>query len=458
MTADEDTDFGGQPGRAAWEAISAHLRAEAAWRASRNVEPIRRYETWECLGGYTLRTEFSCWEAMTNAEGAVYGQMMVGDVFEQAEAMIEGGWRVLSSLRQQLADSGHHSGTIRSEDGGSRDGQRDGCWVRLDLEPWLDIQMPDEVEEAPGPAFADDKESGGEKGDEKYLRHVLESVMAASRVEKHEEGGEGDTHDYDLVAPDGQIEARVECTVLTVEAPESLSARSWEPKQRKGGQQPRFRWEARLVISDPAAWQSLDGDRTALKHRYGLIENRLLERVLWAEEQMGTPKGAANLAGDRSQPHGTGWRLGEDTGAKAHFSAEEPPPGEHGSLLVRADGSSTGWAGLPYGPESSAAARINGAVAKKADKNQAGAHPEPKWLIVSLSGLWTVAETSELDGRLEDPDNLAAFAAEIDLRGFDEVWIVWETAHSDDQVTAVVVLAAGGPPRCFLVRTDWQRR
>lgn len=456
MTADEDTDFGGQPGRAAWEAISTHLRAEAAWRASRNVEPIRRYETWECLGGYPLRTEFSCWEAMTNAEGAVYGQMMVGDVFEQAEAMIEGGWRVLSSLRQRLADSGHHSGTIHAEDGASRGGYRDGCWVRLSLDPWPDIPMLEEPENAPGPAFAG--ESGGEKGSEKYLRHVLERVMATSQVKKHEEGGEGDTHDYDLVAVDGKIEARVECVELTVEAPASLSAHDWEPSQCKGGSRLRFRWEARLTISDPASWRLLDGDKKALADRRGLIGGRLLERVLWAEEQMGTQKGAANLVDDRSQPHGKGWRLGEDTGAKAHFSAEEPPPGESGSLLVHFDGSSTGWAGSPYGPESSAAARINGAVAKKADKNQAGAHPEPKWLIVSLSGLWTVAETSELDGRLEDPDNLAAFAAEIDLRGFDEVWIVWETAHSDDQATAVVVLAAGGPPRCFLVRTDWQRR
>ena len=456
------TGFGRPPGCEAWEAIAAHLRAEAEWRAGRDVDPISRYKTRECLGGYTLTAEFSCWEAMVGADGAAYGQNLVGDVFEQAASMIAAGRRAMDGLQRQLAAGSHGGGPVSVEDGASRSGRRDGSWVELTIDRWSDIPLPDEMEgagKASGPAFADDKEPGGEKSSEKYLRHVLERAMAASRVERHNEGDEGDRHDYDLVAADGgMVEARVECTELTVEATEALASRCWEPKQPKGRPPLRFRWEARLTITGLDDWQALDGDKEAREARRQIISDEVAERVRWAEGQMGTPKGTENLANDRSQSYGTGWRTSDDTGAKAHFSAEQPPPGASGSLQVRAGGDSAGWAGSPYGAGSVAAARIDGAVDKKADKNQARAHPEPKWLLVDTSGLWTPAEKIELDGRLADPEDLAAFAAEIDLRCFDEVWVVWETSHAGRQATAVIVLAKSGPPRCFLTRTEWQHR
>ena len=294
--------------------------------------------------------------------------------------------------------------------------------------------------------------------------------MAGSRVEKHPVGGPGDTHDYDLFAVNDDVQARVECVELTSETAENWGSehdsgqggtrrrgREARPRRRPATS-PRFRWEARLSIRNPSAdsWQPLHDDpKGTRKERRRSIDDWLISRALWAESQMGTAKGAANLANDRHGDPSDSWdEQDSEAGVSPYFSAEEPASDGQGSLRVVFDGSSSGWGAPADGDRSHAAERIGEAVAEKSDNNQAGAHPEPKWLLISLSLLWAPAVVGEIEQRTADPPALAAFASEVDMGRFSEVWIVWETAQSGKrpgQATSVLVLSADGPPRHLVV-------
>lgn len=83
------------------------------------------------------------------------------------------------------------------------------------------------------------------------------------------------------------------------------------------------------------------------------------------------------------------------------------------------------------------------------------AHPESKWLLISLSGLWATGIHYELEDLLAQRPLLMGFATKIDMNHFDEIWIVWEVGRrSAGQATSVIILAKDQSPRHFIVSDD----
>jgi len=104
--------------------------------------------------------------------------------------------------------------------------------------------------------------------------------------------------------------------------------------------------------------------------------------------------------------------------------AYEPQGDGHGCLRV-GYGGSTGW--FSSSGKSAAANEINKRIAEKAGQDQAGAHKEDsKWLVVYLNPFHMTGIIEEIRLRLFDPPSWPEFASELDLKHFEEVWIVWE--------------------------------
>jgi hypothetical protein len=137
------------------------------------------------------------------------------------------------------------------------------------------------------------------KPSEVYLRGVLRRVMAGCEIERNERGGEGDTHDYDLISPSGQVQARVECVKLTSETFEHWASK---PITCSAGVELRFGWEVALSVRDPSAdfWWEADGDATGCRRKLmDRIEEMLVARVSWAESESDTADEAERLANSR---------------------------------------------------------------------------------------------------------------------------------------------------------------
>ena len=288
---------------------------------------------------------------------------------------------------------------------------------------------------------------------EVYLGMALRRIMVGCEVEWHRKGGEGDRHDYDLISPSGRVQARVECVELTSE-----TFKHWADKHSacSKGVALKFRWEVALSVRDPSAdiWWEADGDANGYrKELMRRIEEELMERVLWAESKSGTADEAKRLANSREDGE---WRdMCNVMSARPRFEARTPKCGESGALEWCVDGNSTGFVGIDP-----AVARVNKEVAKKSDKNQAGAHRDPQWLLIQVGQPEMFPVGFALELAVRDPSAFAEFAANIDLRIFDEVWIVWETWLEGDrpacvgQATSVIVLARSAPSRHFLARPE----
>jgi len=109
-----------------------------------------------------------------------------------------------------------------------------------------------------------------------------------------------------------------------------------------------------------------------------------------------------------------------------------------------------------FDPASNIAGAVNERVRKKARKDQAGAHDEPKWLVVVLSsagGLYWINTLNERPPGLLDAGSYEADEAVlkqldgISCEHFAEVWVVWEQLDTvrGRQETAV----AAFPSRCL---------
>ena len=83
---------------------------------------------------------------------------------------------------------------------------------------------------------------------------------------------------------------------------------------------------------------------------------------------------------------------------------------------------------------SKAAEPINDVIARKAGKNQAGALPGEKWLVVYLDPVYAIAVALYIEALLKRPESWLAFESKIDRRHFEEVWLVWEKRRRRDVV------------------------
>lgn len=249
----------------AWDWVVEHLREESQWRAGRQgIEPLHRYEVtapphhagdgvW-----ISLKATLGSWRVMKNKWGQSFGQDWDGDVFEQVEPMIDAGRYALDLLLEKVAHD--PAECFHSAQWPETEGWRDGCHMQLELSV-QDLSAldgvghsslnPSETHEMAGDDAANDLNPS-----EKYLRHVLKPVMAGHRVVRHKKGGKGSTHDFDLLVPDGQPVARVECVELTNEA-----GRSWSQGGGDGQRSElQLSWKANVTaqLSSGDQWRAID--------------------------------------------------------------------------------------------------------------------------------------------------------------------------------------------------------
>ncbi|MCQ3812385.1 MAG: hypothetical protein KTV68_17740 [Acidimicrobiia bacterium] len=396
----------------------------------------------------SLKATFASWRLKKNNEGQEFGQEHKGDVFEQAEEMIEAGRRAVDSmLAQMTSDQDKNWYEERWPD---KRGWRDGCYADLELRivDGIDCSMYQPPKEAQ--VCGDEGRPDGLNPSERYLMSVLKRVMVGNEVVRHPEEGKGSTHDFDLLTADGLPVVRVECVELTNQA-----AKSWSRGGRDGGcrdaklsakQKFNYQWEARITARNLSEepWQTIHRQKTSRKKQLRVIEEKLAEIAVWAETQMGTPNGAANVANERVRRESG---VFPET-VRPHLIAKEVGGGQKGGLITAYDGSSSGWFGGPGGTcEPTDASLINETIAEKAEENQAGAHPEPKWLLISIDQIWVPNVVFDLQACLADPTLLSSLADNIDLKCFDEVWLVWEAIEQHEpsvQATSVVIFSRGG--------------
>ena len=100
------------------------------------------------------------------------------------------------------------------------------------------------------------------------------------------------------------------------------------------------------------------------------------------------------------------------------FRAEKPPSGALGGLTVSYDGYSVDYSTIGT---SKAAEPVNQVIARKAEKNQAGALPGEKWLVVYLDPVYAIAVALDIEALLRRPESWLAFESKINRRHFEEV-------------------------------------
>lgn len=410
--------------RAAWEELAAHLRTEAAWREDREVEAISRYvhsEPMDISGDLPL--------------GAVQATLLASggreDVFEHAEAMIGLCRQTLDALLSQI-DLQEPDSQPREEH------RRDGdcvVGVKLDIVAQGLWQMLEESrarwngEEERAP---DDSQASSGRHSEMIGAQALARVMVGFNIQQRDASPEG-THDLDLIDADsGEVRAKVEITELTNEAGRKFTNDISEKPKRvsESGKRLRFEWYVSMTLNDPPY-----EDNKEAKGKWKKANGELVSFLEWVESQMSTVEGVQNLARLRSQsPH----KNPVTTGARPHFNEVKESSG-HGGLFVKYGGTLTKWLSDGNQEPSPAAALINSRISSKAKLNQAkgtseqpDAAPTPKWLILYLDSYLSKEVPFEIESRRGSPASWAAFAEQIELQHFDEVWVVWDAPGTPD--------------------------
>ena len=417
--------------RTAWERIQEDFKANAEWRAismldraKPGIGELNRYEDSEWIEGTLASLSATFIGRAPNAEGQVVGQCQRGDVFEHAKMMVRLGDEALKSLLDRVGAYEADNSSVSDVCGDATEG---GCTVRMSVSAGLlSIAWPEDRFSLPNEAAEDrddDQRPPDQRHSEAVGRVALERVMIGYEVRLRDSQEFGDSHDWDLInRSSAAVRARIECVEVTSRTGETWTNTRLRLVRDSSGL--KFGWRASVSRKNPLAseWEEVESDDEKRKARSAAIEKGLLDRVKWIETQMGTPRGASNLANRRVWPQ-TGNPLQEHH-AFPSFMAYEPQGDGHGCLRVEYGGS-TGW--YSSSGKSAAANEINKRIAEKAGQNQAGAHEDDsKWLVVYLNPFHMTGIIEEIRLRLLDPPSWPEFASELDLKHFEEVWIVWE--------------------------------
>lgn len=422
--------------RAAWGRIVAHLRTEADWRAVRGVDQLSAYQYSEPLsaespGGCFFKLEANLSHCITTLdENGIFSRCEFDDVLEYVDTMVRLGEQAVVQIEGQLRQraSGGYQGVnpivlARATEGGNE----------------ISLQITDRVLPHEMRRFDDsDRKSltlpeHSYRPSEEACFSALEQIMVGSDLRRRDTSEPGGTHDVDMSFSDSDAPpVRVEFTELTSEMGEEWSKRprSGGPRAVKAAQgQLKYLWHASVNMTDTLfqpAWGSLVKDHKERKRRGQEIDSILLKYLLWAENQMGTLEGAVSLANQRIDP---GLKPGGRLLVFPFFRAEKVPIGGHGGLTVSYDGYSVDYSTIG---SSRAAEPINQTITCKAEKNQAGALPGEKWLVVYLDPVYAIAVALDIEALLKRPKSWLALASKIDRRHFEEVWLVWDKRLGQD--------------------------
>ena len=425
----------------AWDRIVGHLHIEAEWRAAHEVDDIRWYKHSEQFDGpepgiqgdlsVVLETMLEGLDE-SGREFCVRG----GDVFEQVETMVGLGCEALDSLVARIRGGEDYTYPKRM----NACFRGDGCFATIELLVFP-RELPGWGEPHSGLTEADDRTlSPDRKRSEQVGERALARVMAGLQTRWNDEtegDGEGKgTHDLDLVCPaTNSVFAEVEITELTSE-----TGRDWRSRERTGepklvtgsSKRLQYMWHASLSMGDLDSPQMRDLDESRIersKVRKKTNEG-LVAHLEWTETQMSTAQGAQNLANSATRS----LRSALIAARMPSFVAEAAD--SHGGLRASYDGGASSFS--LEGP-SRTAELINAEIEKKARKNQALYRPDvpefqqtQKWLVVYLDYFLTNAP-SEIELRLRGLGSWPDFTAQINLRHFKEVWLVWDARSETDR-------------------------
>ena len=241
----------------------------------------------------------------------------------------------------------------------------------------------------------------------------------------HDEDTEGGTHDLNLSWPGSSYPpSRVEITEVVSETEMQWSrAGSRLVKNSRGL---RNEWHVEMVLHDVLSGDWRDDESNRME-RSKEIDGRLLERLLWAESQMGTAEGAKNIAERGMGIANKRWKqsLRDDLGVSVYWV--DTQAAQHGGLRVSYP-RITWQAHTVYVHDT-----INKDIRRKAKKNQPGSLKGDKWLVLYIGEAFSTLYQVQIC--LTTPSYLPILWEKIDLQHYREVWLVWE--ESDMIITSL---------------------
>ena len=407
------------------------MRTEADWRAGRDVDQLSTYQyseplSQESLGGCLFKLEANLSYCISTLdENGILSHCEFGDVFEHVDTMARLGEQVIGQIERQLAERASDGGGQRANPTLLERAEEGGNEISLQIS---DRVLPHEMRRFDDPnGKVQTLPEHSCRPSEEVCFSALEQIMAGSHLRRRDAAEPGGTHDVDMSFPGSDAPlVRVEFTELTSEIGEQ-----WGRRPRSGdlravraaNDQLKYLWHASVNMTDTLfqpAWGNLVKDNKERKRRGDEIDGILLKHLLWTERQMGTLEGAMSLA---NQSIDSGLKPGGRLLVFPWFRAEKAPKGGHGGLAVSYDGYSVDYASIGG---SKAAQPINDVIARKAEKNQAGALPGEKWLVVYLDPVYAIAVALDIETLLKSPKLWLALESKIDRRHFEEVWLVWD--------------------------------
>lgn len=425
--------------REAWERIVEHLRTEADWRAGQDVDQLSTYKYSEPLSEGASADQSLNLEANlsycvnTLDEDGISTTFEFGDVFEHVDMMLQLGERLVGEIEQQVHQRHTIIGGQSTNMTPLASAKEDGSEISLHVN---DRVLPHEMRRFDSPSDNPDASPPHScRSSEEICTSALQHILVGCHFRRRDPSEEGGSHDIDISIPGSdEPPVRVELTKLTSEMAEQWGkrARSGSPRTVKTRRDElRYHWHASVSMTDTLfqpAWRSLVNSARRRKRTGAEIDEVLLAHLLWVESQMGTLSGALSLANQRISPR---LKPGRRLLVFPFFQAQNVPRDGHGSLTVSYDIYSVDYSTIGT---SKATDPLNQVIARKAEKNQAGALPGEKWLVVHLDPVYAIAAILDIEAHIECPTSWLAFESKIDLRHFEEVWLVWDRRRRRDDI------------------------
>lgn len=423
--------------REAWERIVEHLRAEADWRAGRDVDQLSTYRYSEPLSEGPSTSQSSNLEANvsycveTLDEDGISTTFEFGDVFEHVDMMVQLGEPLVGEIEQQVNQRHSVIAGQRINMTPLASAKEDGSKISLHVN---DRVLPHETRRFDSPSNNSDTSPPSScRSSEEICTSALQHILVGCHFRRRSPLEEGGSHDIDISVPGSdEPPVRVEITKLTSEMAEQWGkrTRSGRPRTvRTRSDELKYDWHASVNMTDTLfrpAWRSLVKNARRRRRIGAEIDRVLLEYVLWIESQMGTLAGALSLANQRISPK---LKPGDRLLVFPFFRAQNAPRDGHGGLTVSYDVYSVDYSTIG---SSKATDPINQVISWKAKKNQAGALLGEKWLVLYLDPVYAIAAILDVEAHIGCPTSWLAFESKIDRRHFDEVWLVWDKQRARD--------------------------
>ncbi len=442
--------------RAAWGRIAEHLVSESEWRMARDVDVLDWYDTSEPIGDNSrgvphirVSAAFQRMVEAVDKAGHPAGYLQGGDVFEATSTMARLGQEALDALLARVDGV-----DLSEQDIASEERSEDRCKVRLDIGVFRIgealVREPESSDALESDSQLIEHPTGRARSySELVCRRALERIMIGWDLDWHDEGKEHGTHDLNLSWPGSRLPpTRVEITEVVSETEKQWSKAGSRIVKNSSGL--RHQWHVEMVLHDAlsGAWRD---DELNRMERSKDIDDRLLERLLWAESQMSTAKGARNIAERGMGIANRRWKqsLRNDLGVSIYWV--DARSSQRGGLWVSYP-RITWEAHTVYVHDT-----INKDIKRKAQKNQPGRLKGDKWLVLYIGEAYSTLY--QVDMCLTTTSYLPILLEKVNLQHYQEVWLVWEESDifgpsiSPQRPLGVLQITPEGPRYSLAVHT-----